>query len=142
MNAVDTNVLVYRLDRSEPVKRAQARDLIRRLVSGTELTVLPWQVLGELVRQLRYWQDCEQLSREAFLRYTSVFRQLFPVVMPTESVLDNAIKLTGQYSLSHWDAMLLGACLEVGVEILYTEDMGAPATYDTIQLVNPFAPPP
>lgn len=33
--------------------------------------------------------------------------------------------------------MLLGACVEAGVTTLYTEDMGAPRTIDTIQLVNP-----
>ena len=59
--------------------------------------------------------------------------------MPTASVLDRALELTGKYSLSHWDSMLLGACLEAGVDTLYTEDMGAPTAYDGIRLVNPFA---
>lgn len=59
--------------------------------------------------------------------------------MPTLSVVDRAIDLTGRYSLSHWDSMLLGACLEAGVDVLYTEDMGAPVTYDGVRLVNPFS---
>jgi len=138
MNAVDTNVLIYRLDRNDPVKHAKARDLLRQLAKNTEVTVLPWQVLGELVRQLRYWQDQNQMTRDALLRYVAAFRRLFPVAMPTASVLDRALELTGRYSLSHWDSMLLGACLDAGVDTLYTEDMGAPATYDSIRLVNPF----
>jgi len=138
MNAVDTNVLIYRLDRSDPVKQAKARELLRQLATSTEPTVLPWQVLGELVRQLRYWQDEGQLSRDALLRYVAAFRSLFPVAMPTVSVLDRALDLTGRYSLSHWDSMLLGACLEANVDTLYTEEMGSPATYDGLRLVNPF----
>ena len=138
MNAVDTNVLIYRLDRSDPVKQAKARDLLRQLATNTEPTVLLWQVLGELVRQLRYWQDQNQLTRDALLRYVATIRRLFPVAMPTASVLDWALELTGKHSLSHWDSMLLGACLAAGVETLYTEDMGAPTTYDGIRLVNPF----
>jgi predicted nucleic acid-binding protein len=59
--------------------------------------------------------------------------------MPTAEVLDRALDLTGRYSLSHWDSMLLGACQEAGVTRLYTEDMGAPTTYDGVELVNPFA---
>lgn len=51
MNAVDTNVFVYRLDRREPTKQAKARDLLRQLSSDPVPTVLLWQVLGELVRQ-------------------------------------------------------------------------------------------
>jgi hypothetical protein len=35
--------------------------------------------------------------------------------------------------------MLLGACKDAGVTTLDTEDMGAPTTYDGIQLINPFA---
>jgi len=139
MNAVDTNVLVYRLDRTDPVKQAKARDLLRQLAKSDERTVLPWQVLGELVCQLRRWQDEKTATRAVLLRYVAAMRRLFPVVMPTVSVLDRALELTGKHSLSHWDSMLLGACLEAGVDTLYTEDMGAPITYDGIRLLNPFA---
>jgi predicted nucleic acid-binding protein len=138
MNGVDTNVFIYRLDRNDPVKQAKARDLLRQLASNAEPTVVPWQVLGEVVRQLRYWQDQSQLTRGALLRYVAAFRRLFPVAMPTVSVLDRALELTGKYSLSHWDSMLLGACLEAGIDTLYTENMGAPTTYDGVRLVNPF----
>ncbi len=138
MNAVDTNVLVYRLDRRDPIKQGKARLLLRKLASDGTSTVLLWQVLGEFVRQLRYWQDQGQLTRDGTLRYVAAFRKLYPVVMPTAEVLDRALDLAGRHSLSHWDSMLLGACKEAGVTTLYTEDMGAPATYDGVELVNPF----
>ncbi len=51
MNAVDTNILIYRLDRHEPAKQAKARELLRRLSAETTPTILLWQVLGELMRQ-------------------------------------------------------------------------------------------
>lgn len=41
MNAVDTNVLVYALDSSEPTKQSKARDLIKRLVQPPLETVMP-----------------------------------------------------------------------------------------------------
>ncbi len=34
--------------------------------------------------------------------------------------------------------MLLGACLEAGIDTLYTEDMGSPRTIEGVKLVNPF----
>jgi len=138
MNAVDTNVLIYRLDRRDPIKQAKARALLRRLTTDAEPAVLPWQVLGELVRQLRHWHDQKRLTRDAMLRYVAAFRSVFPAVMPTPAVLDHALDLTGRFSLSHWDSMLLGACIEANVNTLYTEDMGAPTTYDSVRLVNPF----
>lgn len=62
----------------------------------------------------------------------------FPFVMPTPNVLDRALDLSNRFSLSHWDSMLLGACIEARVDTLYTEDMGAPTTIDSVQLINPF----
>lgn len=138
MNAVDTNVLIYRLDRQEPAKQGKARELLRQLRSDSTPTLLLWQVLGELMRQLRFWQDQGQLTRDAVVRYVATCRKLFPLAMPTPQVVDHALELAGRFSLSHWDSMLLGACKEAGVTTLYTEDMGAPAAYDGIQLVNPF----
>lgn len=137
MNAVDTNILVYSLDIKEPVKYAKARHLLNQLVSGSPATVLLWQVLGEFVRQLRRWQNLGVITDAELLTHVGSVRGMFPLQLPTEPVLDRALDLAGRYSLSHWDSMLLGACVEAGVTTLYTEDMGAPRTIDTIQLVNP-----
>ena len=72
-----------------------------------------------------------------FDKHVQTIRSSFPVVFPTIGVLDHALDLAKHYSLSHWDSMILGACKEVGVTTLYTEDMGAPTIIDGIQLVNP-----
>jgi predicted nucleic acid-binding protein len=39
MNAVDTNVFVYALDADEPVKQAQAQQLLSRLSQAAEPTI-------------------------------------------------------------------------------------------------------
>jgi len=57
MNAVDTNILLYSVDRNEPVKQLKAQQLLQRLHSGAEPTILLWQVLGEVAQQLRRWRD-------------------------------------------------------------------------------------
>lgn len=138
MNALDTNVLVYRLDGREPAKQARARHLLREVSADSTPTILLWQVLGELMRQLRYWQDQSVLTREGVVRYVAVVRRLFPLVLPTPTVIDHALDIPNRFSVSHWDGMLLGACKAAGVTTLFTEDMGAPATIAGIQLVNPF----
>lgn len=138
MNAVDTNVLLYRVDQHEPIKQAKALALIQQLATSTPSTLLLWQVLGEFANQLRRWQDAGRVTRVEVLNHISVARSLLPLIMPTPNVLDLALDLSGRHSLSQWDSMLLGACKEAGVTTLYTEDMGAPTTYDGIQLINPF----
>ncbi len=138
MNAVDTNVLVYRVDPTEPAKQAKALALLQTLTKTTPLSVLLWQVQGEFANQMRGWQNLGRITRAEFLNHVGAVRSLFPLVLPTSNVLDHALDMTGRHSLSHWDNMILGACKEAGVTTLYTADMGAPTTYDGIQLINPF----
>ena len=138
MNAVDTNILVYSIDRQEPVKRSKARDLLRQLRSTPGGTLLLWQVAGEFTRYLRTCEDQGQLSRSATLRYLALFRHHFPLAIPTAQVLDRALDLSARFPLSHWDSMLIAACQEAQVDTLYTEDMGSPTTFDGVKLVNPF----
>ena len=137
MNAVDTNVLLYSLDDREPVKKAKAQQLLQQLNGAAAPTCLLWQVLAELVNQLRRWRDQGLLTGLEFDQEIHVFRTKYPLILPKAYVLDHALDLAKRYSLSHWDSMILGACKEAGVTTLFTEDMGAPTMIDGIQLVNP-----
>jgi len=137
MNAIDTNVLLYSIDRNEPVKQQKAQQFLRQLHSAAEPTVLLWQVLGELTQQLRRWRDQGRLTPSEFSQHIRAFRHLFPLVLPTPATFDAAIELSERFSLSHWDSMILGACRAADVNCLYTEDMGAPRNIDGIELVNP-----
>jgi predicted nucleic acid-binding protein len=112
MNAVDTNILIYRLDHDEPSKRGKARLLLPQLLAGPAETVLLWQVAGEFVRHLRKLEDDRQITRSVLHRYLGAYRRMFRLIMPTPAVLDRALYLSDRFSLSRWDSMLLGACLE------------------------------
>jgi predicted nucleic acid-binding protein len=137
MNAIDTNVLLYSIDRHEPAKQLKAQQLLQQLRTGPDSTFLLWQVLGELANQLRRWRDQGRISQAEFMHHVQTFRHLYPLVLPTPLVLDCALDLASRFSLSHWDSMILGACQVAGVTQLYTEDMGAPVNIDTVELVNP-----
>jgi predicted nucleic acid-binding protein len=139
MNAVDTNVLLYSVDRHEPAKQRVAQQLLFQLHSATESTLLLWQVLGELAQQLRRWRDQGRLTPAEFAQHVGAFRHVFPLALPTAGAFDAAQSLAERFSLSHWDSMILGACQSAGATRLYTEDMGAPRTIDGIELVNPFS---
>jgi predicted nucleic acid-binding protein len=140
MIAVDTNVLVYRLDRHEPAKRAIAKRLLRQLAADGD-TVLMWQVAGELLRQLSAWRRAALLTTTELTRRFDAIRRQFPLVLPMEASLHRAILYAERYVLSHWDSMLVAACAEAEIFTLYTEDMGAPRKIDLVQLINPFAVP-
>ena len=138
MNAVDTNVLLYSLDASEPTKRPIAQALLRDLRTSSEKTVLPWQVLCEVTAQLRTWTAKKRISAEVAAHYIQSFRGIFPIKTPRAVVFDHALELYERFSLSHWDSLLLAACADAGVTRLYSEDMQHGADIDGVKIINPF----
>ena len=139
MNAVDTNVLVYSVDQDEPAKQAKAIELLDRLTQPPVETVLLWQAAGEFLSCLRRWHSAGRVTSADVEQYLNRALAMFPLFLPTHSVLGRALELHSRYSLSHWDSMLLAACIEAGVTTLYSEDFGAGTTYDTVTVINPFA---
>ena len=64
---------------------------------------------------------------------------MFPLQLPGPPVFQLTFDLRSRFSLSHWDSMLLAACKEAGIDLLYSEDMDAGTDYDGLTIVNPFA---
>ena len=60
------------------------------------------------------------------------------ILLPVVDLWNDTQALQSRYSLSFFDALLLATCERGGVTALYTEDMGAPRTIQSITLVNPF----
>ncbi len=139
MNAVDTNILVYCMDQDEPGKRAQAIALLDSLVQTDVETVLPWQVAVEFLCCLRRWEQEGRISRQETVGNIKQLDLMFRCVLPTQAVLWKSLDLASRYSLSHWDSLLLAACIEAGVRTLYSEDLSSGVLYDSVAVVNPFA---
>ncbi len=139
MNAVDTNVLVYFVDSDEPVKRAEAVKILDRLVNEPVETVLLWQVAAEFLSCLRRWENQGRIDRQEVSENLTRVRSMLRCVLPAENIFHKSLELSSRYSLSHWDSMLLAACVEANVDTLYSEDLGDGTTYDSVTVINPFA---
>jgi len=139
MNAVDTNVPVYSSDHDEPVKQTKALDLLDQLVQQPVETILLWQVAGEYLSCLRKWQLRGKITFAEVDQYVHRTLAMFPLYTSSRSSLNISLNLSASYSLSHWDSMLLAACIEAGVNTLFTEDLDEGTTYDSVTIINPFA---
>ena len=53
-------------------------------------------------------------------------------------VLERGQRLHATHGVSFWDALILAACAEAGVETLYSEDVPGLPTLGALQVVNPF----
>jgi predicted nucleic acid-binding protein len=138
MNAVDTNVLVYYVDVDEPAKRLKAVELLERLGREQVETLLLWQVAAEFLNCLRRWENEGRTSRQDTLEYLSAVEPMFRCVLPAQGILRKSLDLSSRFSLSHWDSMIIAACIDAGVRTLYSEDLAHNAEYDSLSVINPF----
>jgi predicted nucleic acid-binding protein len=135
MNAVDTNVFVYALSADEPAKKARALDLLRRL--SIDDTVLLWQVAAELGAVLTRMARRGRATQEALDGLHTIWTR-FHLVLPNASVLTLGLQLHRTRQISYWDAMLIAACVQAGVDRLYTEDLQSQPDVEGVSVVNPF----
>jgi predicted nucleic acid-binding protein len=135
MNAVDTNVLVYANDPRDPRKQAIAGTLMEDMDNG----VLLWQVVCEFFAASRKLEPFGYSLADAW-RDIADLRTTWRIVLPTWNTQVRAHALIQSYSLSYWDALLLGACREAGVLRLYSEDLDAHDGLEGLEIVNPFHP--
>jgi predicted nucleic acid-binding protein len=133
MIAVDTNVLIYACDQSDPHKQTIALDLIAASTQG----VLLWQVACEFLAASRKLSKQGFTPTQAWNRLTE-FRDVLPLVLPSAANLAHARELHILHGVSLWDALILAACLEAGVDVLYSEDVPGLETFETVRVINPF----
>ncbi|HLQ43492.1 MAG TPA: PIN domain-containing protein [Planctomycetaceae bacterium] len=141
MNAIDTNVLVYWADADGGDKRTIAVEWLTRLPQASQPTVLLWQVAVEFLNCMRRFELSGKITREETVGLLQRLENTFDYALPTIPVIHTALDLNSRYSLSHWDSLLVAACIEAGVTTLYSEDMADGADYDGVRIVNPFRNP-
>lgn len=65
-------------------------------------------------------------------------RRIWSAVVPSWNALDRAEKLRAEYSLSFWDALVVGTCLDAGVRRLVSEDFTGYRLIGSLEIMNPF----
>jgi predicted nucleic acid-binding protein len=60
------------------------------------------------------------------------------LALPAADVLERARTLHVTHGVSFWDATILAACVEAGVDVLYSEDVPGIDTTGALRVVNPF----
>lgn len=132
---VDTNVLLYAHDASEPAKQPRARvwleHLWREMAGRTSMLVLSeyyFSVTRKLDPGLRpdaAWDDV-----------TTYFAwRPYPVDVP---LLGRARQIEQRYRLSWWDSMIIGAAQLQDCTLLLTEDLQDGAAYGEVTVRSPF----
>jgi len=130
---VDTNVLVYALDRTAGQKRELAKALVERL--WTERNgCISLQILQEF-----YVTATRKLGMPA----TEAARQVerlgkWTVHRPSLEDVLAAIELHRRKQVAFWDALVLRSAVRLGCSILWTEDLSQGQRWDSLVVRNPF----
>lgn len=133
MTGFDTNILIYSCDQADTRRQQRALELIASVQDG----VLLWQVAAEFVAASRKLAPQGFTPSGAWARLRE-FMDLLRLIVPSPKVLDYAEKLHRDQGCSFWDAMIIGACLDGGVDTLYSEDLPGRMVEPRLQIVNPF----
>jgi predicted nucleic acid-binding protein len=133
VNFLDTNVVVYAVDRDEPEKGEVAR---RLMATSSDELVISTQVLVEF-----FWNVTRRIARPiARDTAASLVRDLsrLRVVGVDAPFVVSAIELAGRRQLALWDALIVRAAQVAGCERLLTEDLHDGARFGDVVVANPF----
>lgn len=135
---VDTNILVYRYDDSDPVKHAIATQLIRDGVA-TESICLPYQAIVEFVAATTRPSRSGPLLEARMARAAAEqWMALCPVLHPNDATLRLATRGTQMHRLSWFDALIWSYAEHYGCPEILSEDFQHGALLGRVIIRNPF----
>lgn len=130
---IDTNVLVYAFDSSEPTKQQVA---LHVLAKSGERAVLSTQVLSEFY-VVATKKLADPLAPHIAAEVVGQLSRL--AVIDTDTVLvRSAIDISVHSQISYWDGLIVAAASAAGCDRILTEDLASGATINGVLIVNPF----
>ena len=132
---VDTNVLVYSRDASEPQKNKQAIAWMSHLWN-MQAGRLSYQVLQEFYITVTEKLD-PGLDRESARKDIRSLLPWQPITVDNR-VFDGAWHIQDRFGLSWWDALIVSAARVADCRYLLTEDLQDSQMFGNLQVINPF----
>ena len=132
---LDTNVLVYAYDPSDPRKQRVAQDLVRRALAAEMMTST--QVLAEFAATLLHKISPAARPEDVM----ALLEVLAPIhlVIPDGDMVRRAVEARASYGVHIYDGMIVAAAERGGCTRIWSEDLNAGQKYFGIAVENPFA---
>lgn len=131
---LDTNVLVYAYDPSDPRKQQIAQGLVRRAVAG-EIAASS-QVLGEFAATLLH-KITPPANPQDLMALLDTLGPINLVAIDGDVVL-RAVQARAQYGVHFYDGMILAAAERGGCQKIWSEDLNPGQQYFGCVVENPF----
>jgi predicted nucleic acid-binding protein len=132
---VDTNILVYSRDTSEPEKQIIAMEWIAQLWQN-RCGKISYQCLNE------YYVTVTQRLKPGLAKETAradvKSLQTWNPTSVDKIVIESAWTIQDRYRFSWWDSLILSAAQKLDCQIILSEDMQHLQQVDNLQIINPF----
>jgi len=130
---IDTNILVYSIDKFDKRKQNKARLIIKK-IAGESTIVISTQVLQEF-----YVASVKKLNANPLVikEIINGFEK-FDIITVNVEMIKDAIDLSLVNKISFWDALIVVAAEISKCSVIFTEDLNHGQTLKGIQIVNPF----
>jgi predicted nucleic acid-binding protein len=130
---IDTNILVYTLDKKDPKKRLTARRIIK-MINESHQAVISTQVIKEF-----YVIATNKLKADPIIVKNIIhnFRNM-EIVNNDLELIEQAVDISVISQLSFWDSLIIAAAEKANCEYVISEDLNHGQTYRGVLLKNPF----
>ena len=134
---LDTNIFIYALLASEPLKKQRALQLVEQALASRQGCV-SYQVIQEFAN-VGTRKFAQRLSTEQCKQFIEAAMQPLNRVASSPELLNAALDLQAETRYSFYDSLVIAAALQAGADVLYTEDLQHNQLIaGTLRIVNPF----
>jgi predicted nucleic acid-binding protein len=137
MYFLDTNIFVYGLLSSEPLKKQRALQLIETAL-GSHQGCISYQVMQEFAN-VSTRKFAQRFTAEQCSQFIDAAMQPLNRVASSAELLHSALQLQSQTAYGFYDSLVIASALQAGCDTLYTEDLQHHQLINgSLRVVNPF----
>jgi len=134
---LDTNVLIYAYDATDPAKQARAKELLATL-AGAGSAAVSTQVLAEMFHTLTK-KFASLISPDEAVAQLFHHVQTWQVIDVSAIVLLEAAQAVARHKLSFGDAQIWAAAKLNTIPVVLSEDFNTGSILQGVRFLNPFA---
>lgn len=133
---VDTNILVYAYDRSEPVKQSKSITILDSLAKDRSGVLSP-QILSEFFNVATKKLPAP-LSIDEGDKSVNNYLRSWEVVDLTGLIVIEAIRGVREHRFSYWDSLIWATARMNQIELVLSEDFASNSVVEGVRFINPF----
>lgn len=130
---IDTNILVYTLDKHDMVKNLKAREVLKKAVDLHQV-VISTQVIKEF-----FVVATTKLKVDCFIVKSMIHNfHNMEIVNNDLELIEQAIDISILSKLSFWDSLIIAAAEKANCEYVFSENLQSGQNYRGVTVINPF----